>query len=260
MKATNLLRATALGILLTASARVGTGAGRGRRPAGPLQLLCLARGHLDQQARAHSRDLWVSFPAGSASITAGGWANIDIGKYDDPETTSAKAAGSPPSTSPSSIPTPRSSLASARRRSPEGSSATSIPRRCRADSDFNTVEIYATVGVDAPLDPALSVYYDVDKIKGAYIEAPCRILSRRRGPQSISAPRSASARARTSTGTPPDTCFANFADNGFTHLDLSAGVPLTAGVFSITPVLHFLINGRRKLPSSITRPAARQAT
>ena len=28
-----------------------------------------------------------------------------------------------------------------------------------------------------------------------------------------------------------------------THLDLSAGVPLTAGVFSITPVLHFQISG-----------------
>lgn len=26
----------------------------------------------------------MSFPAGNASITAGGWANIDIGKYDDP--------------------------------------------------------------------------------------------------------------------------------------------------------------------------------
>ena len=27
--------------------------------------------------------VWVSFPAGNASITAGGWANIDLGKYDD---------------------------------------------------------------------------------------------------------------------------------------------------------------------------------
>lgn len=35
----------------------------------------------------------------------------------------------------------------------------------------------------------------------------------------------------------------NFADNGFTHLDISAGVPFTAGVFSITPVLHLVING-----------------
>ena len=28
-------------------------------------------------------DLYVSFPAGKASVTIGGWANIDLGKYDD---------------------------------------------------------------------------------------------------------------------------------------------------------------------------------
>src|SRR5512147_1034469 len=28
-------------------------------------------------------DLYVTFPLGNASFTAGGWANIDIGKYDD---------------------------------------------------------------------------------------------------------------------------------------------------------------------------------
>jgi len=27
--------------------------------------------------------LWVSFPAGNASITVGGWANVDLGQYDD---------------------------------------------------------------------------------------------------------------------------------------------------------------------------------
>jgi hypothetical protein len=35
----------------------------------------------------------------------------------------------------------------------------------------------------------------------------------------------------------------NFAGDGLTHLDLSAGVPLAAGVFSITPLLHFQISG-----------------
>jgi hypothetical protein len=35
----------------------------------------------------------------------------------------------------------------------------------------------------------------------------------------------------------------NFAENGFTHLDLSAGLPLAAGIFAITPALHFVVNG-----------------
>ena len=28
-------------------------------------------------------DVYVTFPAGNASVTVGGWANIDLGKYDD---------------------------------------------------------------------------------------------------------------------------------------------------------------------------------
>ena len=30
-------------------------------------------------------DVWVSFPAGNASITVGGWSSIDLGRYDDRE-------------------------------------------------------------------------------------------------------------------------------------------------------------------------------
>ena len=39
------------------------------------------------------------------------------------------------------------------------------PRRLTA---INTVEIYGKVGLDMPLSPKLAVWYDVDKIKGAY--------------------------------------------------------------------------------------------
>jgi hypothetical protein len=47
----------------------------------------------------------------------------------------------------------------------------------------------------------------------------------------------------------------NFAENGFTHLDLSAGLLISAGVLSITPVLHFLINGDDV--TKFTSPATR---
>ena len=38
-------------------------------------------------------DLWVSFPAGNASITIGGWANIDLGQYDDPDNDISESGG-----------------------------------------------------------------------------------------------------------------------------------------------------------------------
>ena len=34
----------------------------------------------------------------------------------------------------------------------------------------------------------------------------------------------------------------NFEENGMTHADFSAGVPLAAGAFSITPVLHLQVS------------------
>src|SRR3954451_8606082 len=38
-------------------------------------------------------DLYVTFPAGAASITLGGWANIDLGKYDDPDDDISESGG-----------------------------------------------------------------------------------------------------------------------------------------------------------------------
>jgi hypothetical protein len=96
------------------------------------------------------------------------------------------------------------------------------------------------VGFDVPLAPELSIYYDVDKIKGAYFE----------GAVSHSVPLGAAHTLdfgaaiglNAGQGIGSDASF-NFEDNGFTHLDFSAALPLTAGAVSITPVLHFQING-----------------
>ena len=38
--------------------------------------------------------VWISFPAGNASITLGGWANIDLGAYDDPADDISESGGS----------------------------------------------------------------------------------------------------------------------------------------------------------------------
>jgi hypothetical protein len=36
--------------------------------------------------------------------------------------------------------------------------------------------------------------------------------------------------------------FANFADDGLTHIDLSGGLSFSAGVLSFEPALHLVIN------------------
>ena len=92
MKVANLLRATALGIMLTASAREA----KAQAEVGAqLDLFSsyVWRGVTLTNKPVAQPDVWVSFPAGSASITVGGWANIDIGKYDDPDNDISESGG-----------------------------------------------------------------------------------------------------------------------------------------------------------------------
>ncbi len=111
-------------------------------------------------------------------------------------------------------------------------------------SDNNTVEIYGKAALDVPLSPQLSIYYDVDKIKGAYIEGA--ISHSLPASEKVSIDLGAVAGVNAGQGVPDDPLSDesfNFADDGFTHLDLSAGVPFSAGAFSITPVLHLIVGG-----------------
>ena len=194
--------------------------------------------------------VWVSFPAGNASITVGGWANIDLGKYDNLADDISESGGSSAFNFAEFDPYAEVSFPAGKATLTGGVTAYIYPNDLDAapngglDSDANTVEIYGKVGLDVPLSPEISVYYDVDKIKGAYIEGG--ISHSLAASEKISIDLGAVAGFSAGQGIPDDPLSDesfNFADNGFTHLDLSAGVPFTAGVFSITPVVHFVING-----------------
>lgn len=90
-----------------------------------------------------------------------------------------------------------------------------------------------------PLAPEFSIYYDIDKVNGAYIEVAVS--------HSVTVGESRTldlgglVGLNIGQGISSDAS-SNFADDGLTHVDLSAGLPLTAGVFSITPVLHFQLS------------------
>jgi hypothetical protein len=191
--------------------------------------------------------LWVSFPAGNASITAGGWANIDIGQYDDASDIS-ESGGTSAFNLAEFDPYAEVSFPVGNATLTGGVTGYIYPNDDPGlTSDFNTWELYGKAGLDVPLSPELSVYYDIDKIKGAYIEGNIShsLAASERVSIDLGATAGFSAGQDADLddlGT-PQADFFNFAENGFTHLDLSAGVPFTVGVFSITPVLHFVING-----------------
>jgi Bacterial protein of unknown function (Gcw_chp) len=256
MKAAILLRATALGILLAAPARVAQAQ---TEIGAQLDLFSsyVWRGVSLTNKPVVQPDVWVSFPAGNASITAGGWANIDLGKYDDPENDISESGGLSAFNFAEFNPYAEVSFGTGKATLTGGIVGYIYPNDLDDapnggyDSSINTWEFYGKVGFDVPLAPELSIYYDFDKVKGAYIE----------GAASHSVPLGEShtldlgglVGLSVGQGFDADDESFNFADDGLTHLDFSAGVPLTAGVFSITPVLHFQISAddATKLTSNV---------
>jgi hypothetical protein len=194
-------------------------------------------------------DLYVTFPAGKASVTIGGWANIDLGKYDDGENDISESGGLSAFNFAEFDPWAEVSFPVGEKTTlTAGATAYIYPNDVDVapngglGSDANTVELYAKAAFDVPLSPKIAMWYDVDKINGAYFEGS--VSHTLPASEKVSVVLGALAGFSAGQGVPDsgDDSF-NFADDGFTHLDLSAGVPLTAGVFSITPALHLVING-----------------
>ncbi|HWN19431.1 MAG TPA: TorF family putative porin [Gemmatimonadales bacterium] len=194
--------------------------------------------------------LWLSFPAGNASITVGGWANIDLGTYDDINDDISESGGTSSFNLSEFDPYAEISFPAGKATLTGGVTGYIYPNDLDdapnggLDSEANTVEVYGKLGFDVPLSPELSVYYDVDKIKGAYIEA--NLSHSLAASEAVSIDLGAAAGFSAGQGVPDDLLSdesSNFADDGFTHLDLSAGVPFSAGAVSITPVIHVVIAG-----------------
>jgi Bacterial protein of unknown function (Gcw_chp) len=192
--------------------------------------------------------LFVSLPISNASLTLGGWANIDLGSYEDVNDDIALGGGTSFNLSEFdpyaeiSFPVGKATLTG-------GIIGYIYPNDEDAPnafgmrtSDDNTAEIYGKLGLDAPLSPELSIYYDVDQVKGAYFEGT--ISQSWAATETVSIDLGGLVGLSAGQGLSDDLDeSARFADNGFTHLDLSASVPFNAGAVSITPVIHFIVNG-----------------
>ena len=103
----------------------------------------------------------------------------------------------------------------------------------------------ARSALSVPLNPKVAVWYDVDKIKGAYFEGSIsHSIQPKDQPFSVTLGALAGLNAGQGVNGRSELGQSfNFADNGFTHLDLSAAVPFTAGPLSISPAVHVVITG-----------------
>lgn len=189
-------------------------------------------------------DAYLTFPTGPATFTAGGWFNIEPGKYDGPTDISEGGGASSFDVAEFdwwgefNYPYQKANFTL-------GATGYYFPNNAGFTKDANTYEIYGKVGLDVPLSPKVAVWYDVDKIKGAYFEGSIsHTVQPKDQPFSVVLGATAGLNAGQGINSDPtsDQSF-NFVDNGFTHLDLNASVPFTAGPLSISPVVHVVITG-----------------
>jgi hypothetical protein len=107
---------------------------------------------------------------------------------------------------------------------------------------FDTHELYGQLSVGGlPITPTLYASYDLDKVKGLYLQ-PSVSYGVKASPTltiNFGALAGISAGQEINTSKPQG---ANFAKSGLTHVDLSAATSFTAGPLSIAPAFHVQIS------------------
>jgi hypothetical protein len=216
-------------------------------------------------------DLSLKFPLGPGSFTAGSWANIEPGQYNDASKDISQAAGISPFKLTEfdcwgefNLPVGVATLTAGVTGYIFPNDSAKVRFAINSDGQYagftkadNTVEIYSKVALSVPLSPSLAVWYDVDKIKGAYFEGGISHDIPLSGTRRLTL--GALAGLSASQGCEPDssgvcrvTTSWNFQYEGLTHVDLSAAVGIPVGPLTITPNIHGIITSDPL--TKITRP------
>jgi hypothetical protein len=189
-------------------------------------------------------DVYLTMPTGKAAVTLGAWGNIDLGKYDDPGSELSESGGHSALDLAELDPWAELSVPVGRLTLAAGTLLYVFPNRAGFTSASNTVEVYAKAAYAGPLNPKLALWYDLDKVNGAYLEASVAQSVPLDATHTLSLGALAGFNAGQSV---PDhagsTDLASFHDDGFTHLDLSAGLPVAVGNLAIAPALHVVVDG-----------------
>lgn len=201
-------------------------------------------------------DAYVSFPVGGMSLALGAWANVEPTQYDG--TSDISQGGGAASLDVTEIDLRGELRRSVGRATVSGGVVGYFyPNDVGFTDDVNTVEVYGRVALGLPLSPRLAVYYDLDKVKGAYLEGSVSYPVRLSPAFGIDFGAAAGVSAGQGFDDSSDDV-ARFADDGLTHLDLSASTSFALGPLSIAPTVHFLINGDDA--TKITEPGERSDT
>jgi uncharacterized protein (TIGR02001 family) len=110
------------------------------------------------------------------------------------------------------------------------------------DNTFNTGELYANFSIGGmPVTPALGVWYDIDNVKGLYLQ-PQLSYGVKAGTQTVTLTALAGISAGQEANASKPLEGFNFAKSGLTHIDFGASTSFSAGAVSIAPSFHVQIS------------------
>jgi len=188
-------------------------------------------------------DAYLTLPAGGGSAVLGAWASMDLGQYDSGSDLSEGGGRSSMDVTEVDLWAEYGHPVGSRFTGTAGVVTYLFPNTAGLTNDVNrTVEIYGKLqATGVPLAPKLAAWYDVDKVDGAYLEASVSqaIPAIPKCPITLGALAGFSAGQGINQDDPAQ--IANFADDGFTHLDLSATAALAVGAVTIAPTVHFYV-------------------
>ena len=132
-----------------------------------------------------------------------------------------------------------------------GATSYRFPNDAGLTSLSNTSEVYGTATLAIPLRPSVGVWYDVDKVKGAYVEAALSYDTR----LFLVLPVTVGAAAGFNAGQEIDFDsdeLANFAERGLTHTEVSLSSSFGIGSLSVTPSAQAIFG--RDLATRLVEP------
>jgi Bacterial protein of unknown function (Gcw_chp) len=185
-------------------------------------------------------DAYLSLPAGGGSLVLTGWGNVDLGKYSGSSDFSEGGGVASPDLTEVDLTAEYDHTLGKAVGFGVGGILYLFPNSAGFTNDLaRTEEVYAKLQLTSvPLSPKLQGFYDVDKVNGAYFEGSVSY-----GVSAIKGfPLTFGALAGLCAGqNVGGTDNANFADNGLTHVDLSATGTLALGPVSLSPTVHVFL-------------------
>lgn len=236
-----------VGVLLTlgmaavhaaaAQSRVGVGADVGVYSAYIWRGLTMSSGPVLQP------DVYLTYQTARGGFSVGGWSNIELGQYDDPQDDLSQGGGlAGPDLTELDWWADYTRLFGTSSLS-VGVTGYTYPNDAGLTSDLNTIELYAQLSLGSLLNPAFSAYYAVDGVEGLYLEAAASHDLPVTDKLSLILGLTAGFSVSQSCGL-GSVCgeFHWFQKNSFTHFDVSAGTAFEAVGLSISPVVHFQLS------------------